>query len=462
MYSSLQTISGKTGEWNATMAMDGSVCDDCGSNRGVNVKGNSTGGPGARGQTAFCLLTTYKGLHSAPELSHHEVQTSALLADEMRKAGYTVTERVGKYPDGSEAYGVVGIMKNGAGPTLLIRTDLDALPVTEDTKLPYASKVRSKNPAGQDVGVMHACGHDIHITTMIGVARNMAALKSQWHGTLMLIGQPSEETIDGAKAMLADHLYERFGKPDLAIALHDANFSVGKVSVVSGPALASSTSIDVVMRGVGSHGAAPEGGKDPIVMAGEFIVALQTVVSRSVPPSQPAVVTVGDIHGGTKRNIIPDEVKMELTTRCYSEEVRQMVIDGVKRTAKGVAITAGVPADRMPVVTVLNDESTPATINDPALSARLQKIFVEKLGADNVIERKPIMASEDFGIFSLDHKIPAVIFWLGAYDPVKVAESERTGVALPSLHSPFFAPLPEPALRTGVTAMTDAAIALLQ
>jgi hippurate hydrolase len=408
------------------------------------------------------LLTTYKGIHAAPELSHHEAQTAALLAEEMRKAGYTVTERVGKYPDGTQAYGVVGIMKNGPGPTLLVRTDLDALPVTEATHLPYASTVRSKNPAGQEVGVMHACGHDVHITTMIGVARNMAALKSQWHGTLMLIGQPSEETIDGAKAMLADHLYERFGKPDLAIALHDANFAAGKVSVVSGPALASSTSIDVVMRGIGSHGAAPEAGKDPIVMAGEFIVALQTVVSRSIPPSQPAVVTVGDIHGGTKRNIIPDEVKMELTTRCYSEEVRQAIIEGVKRTAKGVAIAAGVPADRMPVVTVLDDESTPATINDEALAAKLQKILIAKLGADNVIDRKAVMGSEDFGIFSLDHKIPAVIFWLGAYDPAKVAESERTGVALPSPHSPFFAPLPEPTLRTGVTAMTDAAIALLQ
>jgi amidohydrolase len=408
------------------------------------------------------LLVTYKGIHEAPELSHHEAQTSALLAEEMRKAGYTVTERVGKYPDGSQAYGVVGILKNGGGPTLLIRTDLDALPVTEKTGLPYASSVRSKNPAGQDVGVMHACGHDIHITTMIGVARNMAALRSQWHGTLMLIGQPSEETIDGAKAMLADHLYERFGTPDMAIALHDSNFAAGKVSVVSGPALASSTSIDVLMRGVGSHGAAPETGKDPIVMASEFVVALQTVVSRSIPPSQPAVVTVGDIHGGTKRNIIPDEVKMELTTRCYTEHVRQIIIEGVKRTAKGIAIAGGVPEDRMPVVTVLEDESTPATVNDPVLAARLQKLFVEKLGASNVIEQKPIMGSEDFGIFSLDHKIPAVIFWLGAYDPAKVAESEKTGVALPSPHSPFFAPLPEPTLRTGVTVMTDAAVALLQ
>jgi len=408
------------------------------------------------------LLATYKAVHAAPELSHHEVQTAAMLAEEMRKAGYTVTEHVGKYPDGSQANGVVGIMKNGPGPTLLVRADIDALPVTEETKLPYASKVRSKNPAGQDVGVMHACGHDVHITTMIGVARNMATLKDKWHGTLMLIAQPSEETIDGAKAMMADHLYERFGKPDLAIALHDSNFAAGKVSVVSGPALASSTSIDVVMRGVGSHGAAPEAGKDPIVMSGEFLVALQTVVSRSISPSQPAVVTVGDIHGGTKRNIIPNEVKMELTTRCYSEEVRQTIIEGVKRTAKGVAIAAGVPEDRMPIVTVLDDESTPATINDVELSARLRKIFVAKLGAGNVIEQKAVMGSEDFGIFSMDHKIPAVIFWLGAYDPAKVAESERTGVALPSPHSPFFAPQPEPTLRTGVTAMTDAALALLQ
>ncbi len=408
------------------------------------------------------LLTTYKSIHAAPELSHHEAQTSALFAEELRKAGYSVTERVGKYPDGSQAYGVVGILKNGAGPTLLIRTDLDALPVTEDTSLPYASTVRSKNPAGQDVGVMHACGHDIHITTMIGVARNMVALKSQWHGTLMLIGQPSEETIDGAKAMMADHLYERFGRPDLAIALHDSNFAAGKVSVVSGPALASSTSIDVRMRGVGSHGAAPEAGKDPIVMASEFVVALQTIVSRSIPPDQPAVVTVGSIHGGTKRNIIPDEVKMELTTRCYSEAVRQTIISGVERTAKGIAIAAGVPDDRMPIVKVLDDESTPATINDVELSARLRKIFVAKLGAENVIDKQAIMGSEDFGIFSMNHKIPAVIFWLGAYDPKKVAESERTGVALPSPHSPFFAPLPEPTLRTGVTAMTDAALALLQ
>ena len=408
------------------------------------------------------LVASYKQLHAAPELSHHEEKTSAFLADELRKAGYTVTERVGRYPDGSQAWGVVGIMKNGAGSSLLIRADMDALPVTEDTGLGYASKVRSTNPAGQEVGVMHACGHDIHVTTLIGVARAMTALKSQWHGTLMLIGQPSEETIDGAKAMMADRLYDRFGKPDVAIALHDSPFPAGLIAVVPGPALASSTSIDVVMRGVGSHGSAPEQGKDPVVMAGEFITLLQTVVSRSVPPQQPAVVTVGQIHGGTKRNIIPDEVKMELTTRAYSEEVRQTIIEGVKRTAKGVAVATGVPDDRMPIVTVLDNESTPATINDPALSARLEKLFTTKLGAEHVIQVKPIMGSEDFGIFGSEARIPYVIFWLGADDPQQFAEHKKQGTSMPALHSSHFTPLPEPTLRTGVTAMTDAALYLLQ
>lgn len=409
------------------------------------------------------VVAVYKNLHRHPELSHHEVQTSAFLADQLRKAGYQVTEHVGKYADGSQAYGVVAIMKNGPGPGLLVRTDMDALPVTEATGLPYASTVRSKNDAGQDVGVMHACGHDIHMATMVGFARAMARLKSQWHGTLMLVGQPSEETIDGAKAMLADHLYERFGRPDMAIALHDYPFSAGKVSVVSGYALASSTAVDVVMRGVGAHGAAPDTGKDPIMMAGEFIVALQTVVSRSTPPREPAVITVGDIHGGTKRNVIPDQVKLELSVRAYNEKIRQELLEGIEREARGVAIGAGVPKDRMPIVTVLANEQTPAMYNDLALSARIQKVFVRTFGAGNVIDMTPIMASEDFGIFGLeDHKIPTVLFWLGADDPAKVAAAKAGGNPLPSLHSPFFQPLPEPTLRTGVTAMTSAALNLLK
>jgi amidohydrolase len=410
------------------------------------------------------LVGTYKGIHAHPELSHHEERTSALLAAELRKAGYTVTERVGKYPDGSQAFGLVAMLKNGPGPVLMIRADMDALPIVEETGLSYASQVKTKNASGQDVGVMHACGHDVHVTTMIGTGRALAALKSQWSGALMLVGQPSEETIDGARAMLADHLYERFGKPGLAIALHDTYLrAAGTVSLTSGPALASSTSIDVTMRGIGGHGSAPELGKDPIVMSAEFIVQLQTIVSRQEDPRDPTVVTVGDIHGGTKRNIIPDEVKMELTARAFSDKARQIVIDGVRRTAQGVALSAGVPDARQPVVTVRDEESTPVTYNDPALSARVRTALVKALGAQNVFTEEPIMGSEDFGILGLEgHQIPTVMFWLGAMDPEKFAAAEAAGKRLPGMHTSRFEPLPEPTLRTGVMAMTSVAIALLQ
>ena len=410
------------------------------------------------------LVDTYKGIHAHPELSHHEEQTSALLAEELRKAGYTVTEHVGKYPDGSQAYGVVAILKNGDGPTLLIRTDLDALPVVEETGVPYASTVKTKNPAGQEVGVMHACGHDIHITTMIGVARALAAEKSSWHGTVMLIGQPSEETIDGAKAMLADHLYERFGTPDMAIALHDTNTrAAGTVSVTSGAAQASSTSVDVTIRGIGGHGAAPQLAKDPVVMAAEFIVQLQTIVSRQESPLDPAVVTVGHIYGGTKRNIIPNEVKLELTTRAFSDHARQVILDGIRHTAQGVAVSAGVPDNLFPIVTVLDDESTPVMYNNPALTVRVKAALVQALGQKNVFDEPPIMGSEDFGVFGLpDHKIPTVMFRLGAMEPAKFAAAEAAGTVLPGPHNSHFQPDPEPTLRTGVIAMTSVAISLLQ
>ena len=413
------------------------------------------------------LVQTYKGIHEHPELSHHEEKTAALMAAELRKAGYTITERIGKYPDGSQAYGIVGILKNGAGPTLLIRADMDALPVIEETGVAYASHVKTKNPAGQDVGVMHACGHDVHVTTMIGTARTLAALKGQWHGTLMLVGQPSEETIDGAKAMVADHLYDRFGTPDMAIALHDTSArAAGTVAVTSGPALASSISYDVTMRGIGGHGSAPQAGKDPITMAAEFIVQLQTVVSRSEDPQDPAVITVGDIHGGTKRNIIPNEVKMELTTRAFSDKARQTIKEGIERTAKGVAIAAGIPDNLMPIVKLLEDESTPVLYNDPALAVRVKAALVKALGENNVLDEQRIMGSEDFGVLgsvgSDSHKIPVVMFWLGAADPAKLAAAEAAGKALPGPHTSKFEPLPEPTLRTGVTAMTSVAISLLQ
>ncbi len=306
------------------------------------------------------LLATYKQLHAAPELSHHEEKTAAFLAGQLRALGFTVTERVGKYDNPQwTSYGVVGIMKNGAGPTVLIRTDLDALPVEENTGLPYASKVRTKNEAGQEVGVMHACGHDIHITSMIGTAKVLSELKDQWRGTLMIIGQPAEEVIQGARGMLRDGLYEKFPRPDFAIALHDnSELEAGKVGMTPGYALASSTSVDVQIRGLGGHGAKPESTKDPIVIAAQVVLALQTLVSRENSPLDPAVITVGSIHGGSKHNIIPDEVNLQLTVRAYKEDVRKRILASIERVAKGTAAAAGVPENLAPIVKISDSQVT--------------------------------------------------------------------------------------------------------
>jgi hippurate hydrolase len=266
------------------------------------------------------LTETYKYLHRNPELSRHEEKTSAYEAAALRKLGYTVTEHVGKYEDGGQAFGVVAILENGPGPRLLIRADMDALPVEEKTGLDYASTVKATNAQGQQVGVMHACGHDLHTTVLLGTAREMVERKGHWHGTLMLVGQPAEEIIQGSAAMLADHLYERFGRPDFVIAEHDSNdVPVGSIALKGGPLLASSDTINVVIRGIGGHGSAPQAGKDPIVLAAEFVLVAQTIVSRQIDPQQPAVLTVGTIHGGTKNNIIPDEVTMGLTLRTAGE-----------------------------------------------------------------------------------------------------------------------------------------------
>jgi len=410
------------------------------------------------------LVATYKMLHASPELSHREEKTSAFFATQLRALGYTVTEHIGKYDRaGFTGYGVVAVMKNGDGPTVLVRTDLDALPVEEKTGLPYASTVKAKNDAGQDVGVMHACGHDIHITNMLGTAKVLAQLKEQWHGTLVLIGQPAEETVDGARAMLADGLYTRFPKPDFAIALHDsADVEAGRVVYCPGYAMASSTSIDVVIRGLGGHGSKPEATKDPIVMAAEIILALQTIVSRENSPLDPAVVTVGSIHGGTKRNIIPDEVTLQLTTRTFKEDVRLRIIASIERIAKGVALAAGVPEDRAPIIKVVESENAPALYNDPKLTERVTTAIGRAIGTDNVTKVAPLMGSEDFGRFSLDRQIPAFMFWLGAIEPSRVEASRKSGKPLPSLHSSLFEPLPEPTLRTGVRAMTAAVLELMK
>lgn len=410
------------------------------------------------------LVATYKSLHAAPELSHHEEKTAAFFATQLRALGYTVTERVGKYENSEwTGYGVVAVMKNGVGPTVLLRTELDALPVNEKTGLPYASKVRVKNDAGQEVSVMHACGHDVHITTLLGTAKMLSELKAGWQGTLVLLGQPAEEVIDGARSILRDGLYERFPKPDYVIAFHDsADLEAGKVGYTPGFAMASSTSVDIKIRGLGGHGARPESTRDPIVVAAQVIMALQTIVSREDSPLDPVVVTVGSIHGGTKHNIIPDEVDLQLTVRAYREEVRKRVLASIERITRGIAVAAGIPDDRAPIIKVSDIQVTSATYNDPQLTERVAAVFTKVLGQENVVKLQPVMMSEDFGYLSLDQKIPAALFTLGAVDPAKVKQSKESGTPLPSLHSALFAPLPEPTLRTGIKAMTSAVLDLMK
>ena len=404
---------------------------------------------------------TYKHLHENPELSEHEVKTAAYVAAELEKLGYTVTEHVGKYADGRQAEGVVAVMENGAGPRLLLRTELDALPVEEKTGLDYASHVTTTNAQGQTVGVMHACGHDLHMTVLLGAARELAERKTEWHGTVMLIGQPAEETIGGAEALLRDHLYERFGRPDFVVSEHDSNdVAAGTIAVKGGPLLASATTVNVTIRGIGAHGSAPQAGKDPIVLAAEFVLVAQTIVSRQIDPQEPAVLTVGTIHGGTKNNIIPDEVTMGLTLRAYSLKVRDQIVEVIRRETNGLAAGYGIPAGRMPIVTV--GESTPPTWNDPALAERVRAAAVAVLGKDRVGDAKAIMASEDVGLYTLDGKIPGVMYWLGAADADKLAANRKSGVPLPSPHSPLFAPVYAPAITTGVTAMTAVALNLLR
>ena len=415
-------------------------------------------------KTMDWLLTTYKMLHGAPELSHREEKTAAFFASELRKLGFTVTEGIGKYerPEWT-GYGVVGVLKNGSGPTVLLRTELDALPVEEKTGVAYASKVRTKNDAGVEVGVMHACGHDIHITSMLGTAKTLVGLKNNWHGTLVILGQPAEETIDGARAVLRDGLYTKIPKPDFVIALHDsADLETGRVGYAPGYAMASGSAVDIKIRGIGGHGSQPQATKDPIVLAAQVIMALQTIVSRENSPLDPAVVTVGSFHGGTRYNIIPDEVNMQLTVRTYKEEVRQHILASIERITKGVALAAGIPEDRAPIVKVSETEVTKATYNDPQLLDRMIGSFKKALGDDNVVKMAPMMASEDFGYLSLDQQIPAVTYWLGAVDPARMKESKAGGAPLPSLHSAIFAPVPESTLRTGVKSMTAAVLDLMK
>jgi len=395
----------------------------------------------------------YQNLHSHPELSSQEAQTSARLAREMKEIGFEVTTGVG-------GYGLVAVLRNGTGPTILVRTDMDALPVLERTGLAYASRVQARDRFGKEVNVMHACGHDMHMTCWIATARCLATLRDRWHGTLVFIGQPAEETGSGARLMLEAGLFERFPKPDYCLALHcDSLKPFGHVSYTEGLALANVDSVDITVRGKGGHGAAPHTTIDPIVLAARIILDLQTIASRETNPTDPVVVTVGSVHGGTKHNVIPNEVQLQLTVRSTKDSVRKHALEAIERIAKAAAQGARAPE---PSVKLVSEEFTPALFNDPKLARQTVEMFKELLGSDKIHERPPFMGGEDFSRYGRAG-IPVFLYFLGTMPPERVAESLRDGgKPLPSLHSDLYYPVPEPSIKTGVLTMSMAVLNLLK
>ena len=402
------------------------------------------------------LMEVYRDLHANPELSFEEVQTAAKLAKRARALGFEVTEKVGKT-------GVVAVMRNGAGPTVLLRADMDGLPVIEQTGLPFASKRTATPASGVTTGVMHACGHDTHMAAWLGAAQQLARRKNEWSGTLVMILQPAEEIGEGALAMLKDGLFTRFPKPDYAIAFHDAaQFPAGMVGYSPGFALANVDSVDVTIPGVGGHGAYPHTTKDPIVLASAIVMRLQTLVSREIAPNDPAVVTVGSFHAGAKHNIIPDEAKLQLTVRSYSDETRKRLLDGIARITKGEALAAGMPADKMPTIAV-QEPYTPATYNDTDFTEQVMAGFRVRLGDDRVRAVPAVMGGEDFSQFRRADPagIKSLIFWVGGVPQSEWDKAQAGQGALPSLHSPFWAPDAEKVIATGAEGLAGAALLLM-
>ena len=401
------------------------------------------------------LLKLYEHLHAHPELSFHEEKTSARMAEEIQALGFEVTEKVG-------GFGVVAVLKNGPGKTVLVRTDLDGLPVREIGAVSYVSKTVTKDASGNEVSVMHACGHDMHMTCWLGAAKALVATREQWKGTLVFIAQPAEERGLGALAMIEDGLFQRFPKPDVCLALHcDAGLPVGTFGVTSGPATASTDTVDIWVKGVGGHGAMPNTTKDPIVLASQIVLALQTIDSRELHPVEPVVVTVGKFNGGTKHNIIPDKVELGLTVRTTSAETRDQVLESIKRICRGLGIAAGLPENLLPEVKV-STPGTPSLYNDPDLASRVGKVWAGAFGEKNIIQRKASMAGEDFSRYTMTaEKIPVFLAWLGTVAPERVEKAKSTGEILPSLHSPFYRPEPAFSITFGVKAMTLAVMSEL-
>ncbi|MBT1689104.1 amidohydrolase [Fulvivirgaceae bacterium PWU37] len=405
------------------------------------------------GQTDLEQL--YRHLHEHPELSLQEEKTSARMARELKQAGFSVMENIG-------GYGLAGVLKNGDGPVVLIRTDMDALPLEEKTGLPYASKARGVNAAGQEVGIMHACGHDLHMSVFIGTARALVHARKYWKGTLVMVAQPAEEVGFGAEKMFSAGLYEKIPYPDVALALHNhATLPAGSIGYNPGNFMASVDMMNITVRGQGGHGAAPHETIDPIVLSAQMILAFQTIVSREINPLEPAVITVGSIHGGTVHNIISDEVKLQLTLRSYSPAVRKQIIGSIENKAKHLALQAGLPETKLPEITI-NEPRVPATINDKDLTLKLVSVFQTTFGKDRVSEVPSAMVGEDFSWFALQQKkVPLCMFWLGTAGAEAIKTAQQTNTPMPSLHAATFAPTINPALRTGITAMSAAALSLL-
>jgi len=397
----------------------------------------------------------YLDLHQSPELSYHEQETGNKIADKLTQLGFKVTSNVG-------GFGVVGIYKNGSGPTVMIRTDTDGLPIIEQTEKSYASKVKVIDEHGAKVGVMHGCGHDIHMSSFIGTAEQLIVHKDQWKGTLMMVAQPAEEVGGGAKAMLSEGLFSKYAKPDHIIALHvSASVPAGKVSMKNEYTMASVDSVDIIIKGKGGHGAYPHTTVDPVVIAARTVLALQTITSRELSPLEPSVITVGSIHGGSKHNVISDKVKLQLTLRSYNPDVRSAQIAAIKRITAGIAQSAGLDESNYPAVYVHEDESIPSTYNNPAQTDIVRQSIASAIGDTNVLETQAVMAGEDFGLYGrTDENIPITLFWLGGVNQAQYADSIKTGEVLPSLHSSKFAPDYKVAIPTGIKAMSSAAVAL--
>jgi len=400
------------------------------------------------------LLELYKELHANPELSYQEYETSKKLASVLENIGYQVTRNVG-------GNGIVALLENGDGNTVMFRADMDGLPVEEKTGASYASKKRVKNPDGEEVFTMHACGHDVHMTVLIGVAEYLYKIKDTWQGKLLLVLEPAEEVSGGARNMIKDGLFTKFPRPDFNLAFHvSASLQAGKVGYLPGWAMANVDSVDITVKGLGGHGAYPHTTKDPIVIAANIVTQLQTIVSRQIAPTDPAVVTVGSIHGGTKHNVIPNEVKLQLTLRSYTDEVRNQTLSSIERIVKGSAISAGLTEEYFPVIEI-KDEYTPAVFNNPSLVEKVQRSFVNTLGDEKVIEVSPVMGGEDFGMFGrVEPIIPTALFWLGAVNNEVYEKAKRDDLTLPSLHSDLFLPDADPAINTGVEAMSNAIVDL--